>query len=463
MPSRQRSLDHRSVAQHPHTFNNRLNQLQATAQEEQDFDKMLEDTELMSAVNFFRSHPDIEVTRDRWSRIFDSIEEVTAVADQNSINIRQEQESPLVSKSRMEMTDMYSTLKDQGHLRLFGSIAKENWPASGSHTVRPTMLEEITNLSMKALTPKPSNTLLYAGIATAVLEGIASVALGLNYNFLVFLTISGFLADRILLNGALSETFVKILSPETQPKITRHEAGHFLCAYLLGCPVEGYVLSAWAALQDARFGTRAVSAGTSFFDPILSSQIASSKVTRSSIDRYAIIVMAGIAAEAVNYGRADGGAGDEMALIAFLSNLNGGTNNPAWNDVTIRNEARWGALQAVLILREYKECYEALVDALERGGSLGDCIYAIENAGRDHNKSPLKKPLGYILERPGGLVEEWVTELPAEFRKDEEAVAVVTKAQPKPLDAEQSLETLKEYKELVEAKLKDINEKLGGL
>ena len=281
----------------------RIHQLHASPDEEQEFDKLLEETKLSNAANYLRSHPDLELTRERWNSVFDSIEEATATAEENSINTRREMEFPLLSQSRTEMTNMYKALKDQDHLRLFGSITKENMPASGSHTVRPSMLEEISLLSMKALTPKPSNTLLYAGIGVAVVEAIASATLGVNLNFLFFLTIAAALADRILVNGAISEGVVKILSPGTQSKITRHEAGHFLCAYILGCPVEGYVLSAWAALQDARFGARGVSAGTSFFDPKLSSEISSSQVTRSSVDRYSIIVMAGIAAEAVKYGR----------------------------------------------------------------------------------------------------------------------------------------------------------------
>lgn len=441
----------------------RMPQLQATAESEQKFDKMLEDAELRQAVNYFKSNPDLELTRERFNGIFDAIESRTGEADENSINIRKEQENPLLSKTRIEMTDMYETLKDQNHLRLFGAVTKDNMPASGSHTVRPELLEEITLLSMKALTPKPTNTLLYAGVGLALIEGIASAKFGLDINILFFATLTAAFADRVFLNGAVQETIAKTLAPESQPKINRHEAGHFLCAYLLGCPVEGFVLSAWAALADARFGDRAVSAGTSFFDPLLSKQIGASKITRSSIDRYSIIVMAGIAAEASNYGRADGGAGDETALIAFLSQMNGAPSaNPAWNDVTIRNQARWGAMEAVLILREYKECYDALVDTFERGGSLGDCIYAIEKAGRDHNKLPLKEPIGYILERPGGLVEEWVTELPRSMVEEQEmATAATTKTETPPMDSEQSLEALREYKEMMRQKLKDIDEKLG--
>lgn len=201
-----------------------------------------------------------------------------------------------------------------------------------------------------------------------------------------------------------------------------------------------------------------------FFDPKLSEQIATTKITRSSIDRYSIIVMAGIAAEAIMYGKADGGAGDEQALIGFLSNLNGGSTSsaPVWNDLTIRNQARWGALQSVLILREYKECYDALVETLERNGSLGDCIYAIENAAREHNKEPLRIPLGYISEE--GKEEVWTKRVSNEHGSD--AVQPAGVPQPvveKEFNREESLETLRTYKEALTQKIKDIDGKLEGL
>lgn len=205
--------------------------------DEINFDEILRD-DFGKSIQFLEAHPNLDMTRDRFQHVFDAIEDMTRAAEEHNSKSKLEQEVPMMSRSRIEMTDMYKVLKDQGHLRLFGCITRENMPASGSHTVRPSLLEEVTLLSMRSLTPKPSNTLLYAGIALATVEAIMSITQGWDINLLFFVSLIGALADRVLLNGALSETVVKILSPETQPKITRHEAGHFLCAYLLGCPVE---------------------------------------------------------------------------------------------------------------------------------------------------------------------------------------------------------------------------------
>ena len=52
-------------------------------------------------------------------------------------------------------------------------------------------------------------------------------------------------------------------------------------------------------------GLSGAQGGTVFADPILSKQMAQGKLTKSSIDRFTIVLMGGIAAEAINYGSSE--------------------------------------------------------------------------------------------------------------------------------------------------------------
>jgi hypothetical protein len=324
-------------------------------------------------------------------------------------------------------------------------------------------------MEMSNLTPRPTNFLLYGGAILASVEAIVSLLYGINFNFLVVTTLLLALADQILVSGAVFETALRIFRPEMTARITKHEAGHFLCAYLLGCPVEGCVLSTWAALQDDRFGGRAgsaVSAGTSYYDIDLSEQIAGLKpLTRDSIDRYSVIVMGGIAAEAMKFGAADGGAGDEEALVRFLRSLNPRSSNAvkAWTPEMIRNQARWGATQAVLLMREYKPCYDALVDALERGGNLGQCIVAIEEAASANGLGWLRSSLGTIYEE--GEYGKWVpSDGKAELNgnSEEKPIPLVNGGVPTygedPITAAEDF--LQKYKESLTQKLETIDKEL---
>jgi hypothetical protein len=414
---------------------------------------------LRPAIDFLKEHRGMTLSVDNWNKLFDAIEVRTAGEGIDVQTGDGRTDFPLQSPARQEMTDMYDVLSDR--LVLYGATAKTPL-AAGSHTVAPDQLESILDLPMSALTPQQTNTLLWAGISFAVVEGILAAATGLSLNVLVLTTLVAAFLDRLLLNGAVFESTLKLFSPQIQTKMIRHEAGHFLAAYLAGCPVEGVVLSAWEALKDDRFKTRAVSAGTSFFDPDLSQQINDSgQVTRSSVDRYSVIVMAGIAAEAEHFGKADGGAGDELALISFLTRLNGprpaGRTAP-WNSETIRNQARWGALQAVLQLREYNPVYEALVQCMEQSKKgrrvrLADCILAMETAARQHGLGPLKQPLGYLVKGADGTTT-WTTEAPP---------VLEARPEPKPLNEEETLQALQEYKTEVQEKLKQVEEQLKKL
>ena len=61
--------------------------------------------------------------------------------------------------------------------------------------------------------------------------------------------------NHLFLNGASFKSFLKLFTPGVQEKRLHCKAGHFLATYMLGCPVEAIVLSAWAALWNNQFGT----------------------------------------------------------------------------------------------------------------------------------------------------------------------------------------------------------------
>ena len=120
-------------------------------------------------------------------------------------------------------------------------------------------------------------------------------------------------------------------------------------------------------------------------------------------------------------------------------------------------------------MRTYKASYDALVDALERGGNLGECIYAIEKAASDSGEEPLEKPLGYIAEK--GLYGEW-TDVPPSLATNQYAKSVATVSVPATevtttgaaVDDKEDVSTsLSELRKAAEQRLKEINEELEAL
>ncbi|MBV5333535.1 hypothetical protein JZU54_08425, partial [bacterium] len=226
-------------------------------------------------------------TQSQLESIFRAIEVATVESDENTVNKRAIEDARTIDfrsmdRARAQMTKLYRLLREGGRLDVFGAVGRPpppsssssvaasppppppppQWlpvyPTSGSKLISPTLLEKITGMEMISLTPRPTNLLLYGGAALAVVEGIASLYFGINFNLLVACTILLAVMDQVLVSGAVFETALRMVKPEMSGRITRHEAGHFLCAYLLGCPVEGVVLSTWAALNDGRFGARRI-------------------------------------------------------------------------------------------------------------------------------------------------------------------------------------------------------------
>jgi hypothetical protein len=217
-----------------------------------------------------------------------------------------------------------------------------------------------------------------------------------------------FFIDQTLLRGIIFEQIYGRLNSGYRTRIARHEAGHLLCGYLSGLSISGYVLSGGEALRGGIPGQ----AGTLFFDPRMAKELQTGVVTNQTIDRYSCVVMAGIAAEAIEYGQAEGGAGDETALISLLAQL-----SPPWSPSAVKAQARWAVLQAILLLRKNKEAYEALFEAMQARKPLGECIEVIERLAV--RPTPLEEKLSIPHDSPD---EDLVRMREAELKKREEQV-----------------------------------------
>jgi len=289
------------------------------------------------------------------------------------------------------IAQMYTELARRDALRGFGCVSvgastlaaasaeSESAPSSFA-SARPKLvdvndLERRSGLPVSALAPKRSTRLWWEFAGAATVLGLNVLARELGYGQyaqpLVLGVFLAWLADQVALRGLVFESVYRFINPRLQEKVITHEAGHFLLAYLCGSPVRGYILSALDAFRAGIPGQ----AGTIFSDTKLEAEMKQGRLTNGSLERFSVVLMGGIAAEALQYGQAEGGQSDEGVLISLL----GANLKPAWSAAAITNQARWAVLEAILILKRQKKAHAALIEAMTERKTLGECIAAIED------------------------------------------------------------------------------------
>ena len=168
-------------------------------------------------------------------------------------------------------------------------------------------------------------------------------------------------------------------------RVLAHEAGHFLVAYAVGLLPRRYTLTAVDAERKAvaqrvkEFGSGAVptpaaalaQAGTEFCDAAFARETAKGKLSSATLDAVSNAALAGIAAEYVCFGQAEGGVDDIAQLDALFRGI-GFTQKKADSQV------RWSVLNTVTILNEWREPHQRLMEAMRRRASVAECIAAIE-------------------------------------------------------------------------------------
>ena len=188
------------------------------------------------------------------------------------------------------------------------------------------------------------------------------------------ITISALLSiatlDQTSLNGTLGNLLingVNRLSGEERDRVVRHEAGHFLVAYLLDIPVADYTLSAWEAWRKGMSGL----GGVQFDTTDLEATLKTGQLPAQTLNRYCTVWMAGIAAEKLAYGEAQGGQDDRQKFSILWQQL----QRPLQEG---QMRQRWAVVQAQTLLEKHADAYQALVTAMMENAPVQDCLALLQ-------------------------------------------------------------------------------------
>jgi hypothetical protein len=176
--------------------------------------------------------------------------------------------------------------------------------------------------------------------------------------------------DTLTFNNRGVTLLLDALSPSKhRQRVIYHEAGHFLTAYILGIPIASYSLTAWDAFRQGQEGV----GGVQFDLADLEQKVKNFTDFPAFLERISTVWMAGIAAETLVYGKAEGGESDRFYLQSALKLAGVPENNYAQKE-------RWSLLQAKTLLEKQQTAYQALVIAMEKRTSVEECCRVISES-----------------------------------------------------------------------------------
>jgi hypothetical protein len=216
------------------------------------------------------------------------------------------------------------------------------------------------------------------GVALAIgtICGLSANAVGGELGFLlgyasalfpVILVGIGSIAPGLI--GEALYRFKLFTNEEARKRDIRKNAGKFLAGYICGLPV-------------AKFSQGNPSNSAEFFQLRPSdvngvSEFGKKSFKQIDIARISIVCLAGSVAECIDFGVASGSNPGDVNLLNELIN----SVKPNITPDEVQNHIRWSALTAWEILDQYKEEYQRLVVAFEKGLPMEECIAVIEGEG----------------------------------------------------------------------------------
>ncbi|XP_044470275.1 uncharacterized protein LOC123199367 isoform X2 [Mangifera indica] len=244
----------------------------------------------------------------------------------------------------------------------------------GQSQLERTSLRELTSLGIKnaenLAIPSIRNdaAFLFTVVGTTGFLGLLAGQLPGDWGFFVPYLI-GSISLIVLAVGSISPGLLQAaiqgfssFFPDYQERVARHEAAHFLTAYLLGLPILGYSLD---------IGKENVN----LIDERLEKLIYSGQLDAKELDRLAVVAMAGLAAEGLQYDKVVGQSADLFTLQRFINR-----SNPKLRKDQQQNLTRWAVLFAGSLIKNNKAIHEALMEAMTKKAGVVECIETIENA-----------------------------------------------------------------------------------
>ncbi|GAB4340080.1 MAG: hypothetical protein Fur0042_00480 [Cyanophyceae cyanobacterium] len=193
--------------------------------------------------------------------------------------------------------------------------------------------------------------------------------------------------DRFLWDGQGGTLLVDWFANRSaahRERVLHHEAGHFLVAELLGVPVTAYSLCAWEAFQQGQTAR----GGVQFDETQVQAQLSQGQLSVQLFSHYSTIWMAGIAAETLCFGRADGGGDDRQLLLNAVAQLRRANPQGVPPFAVQQNIA---LQRARTLLEQQAPAYRALVEAMRAGQSPDQCRAAIAQATAAVEPEPLQR------------------------------------------------------------------------
>jgi len=169
--------------------------------------------------------------------------------------------------------------------------------------------------------------------------------------------------------GHILTDWLALGSAPQRERVLHHEAGHLLTALLLDIPVQDYALTPWEAWRRGLPGQ----GGVVFDYEAIRHTLAAGTLPAQWVDYYCQVCMAGIAAEQLVYGNAQGGQDDRLSFQAFWQQL-----DRPMTEAPIKQ--RWATLQAKTLLERHQDTFEALVAAMAERQPLTDCRALVQQA-----------------------------------------------------------------------------------